>query len=456
MNQFTNFIKKNCFFIIFTLTTFFHSSIMKGQLIADFIGTPTSGCVPVIVLFDSNLSSGNPTGWTWDFGDGSSVSSLQFPQHVYNLPGQYSVTLTISDGTSTNTITKTNYIIVDGNPLIDFSQSDSGCVGKTFNFIATSNSTSIQNYSWNFGDGTGNVVDTNPNISHQFNTVGHFNVSLVVTTSLGCTSYLNKNDFITTGTSPISSFSATPLVICFGENVQFTSQTPAPVTGWEWYFGDGGMSNSANPIHMYNLDTSSIFDPFDVMLISFYNGCPDTSFQTDIITVNSPISYFSFSQDSLTPLTISFINESGGADSYLWNFGDSSLLSTDINPIHAYSASGTYFVTLTSMNAQTGCSNDTTITITIPIPTSIDPIYRSDQIIYPNPVVNNLKLKSNAASAKQSMKIRDLAGREIIKFNFYSEPIETQFDLTLLPKGIYFIEVYQGPVLIYNNRIIKQ
>jgi len=47
-------------------------------------------------------STGSPTSWSWDFGDGTAVSTLQNPNHIYAVPNVYNVKLTVtnSDGSS--------------------------------------------------------------------------------------------------------------------------------------------------------------------------------------------------------------------------------------------------------------------------------------------------------------------------------------------------------------------
>lgn len=65
-------------------------------LVVDFVGTPLSGDAPLTVAF-TDLTTGSPTSWAWDFGDGDS-SSLQNPTHSYPLDGVYDVTLTVDSG----------------------------------------------------------------------------------------------------------------------------------------------------------------------------------------------------------------------------------------------------------------------------------------------------------------------------------------------------------------------
>lgn len=78
--------------------------------IADFTATPTSGDESLTVSF-TDLSSGNPTSWLWDFGDGSS-STRQNPSHVYNQSGTYSVSLIATNDLGSDQIIKTDYISV--------------------------------------------------------------------------------------------------------------------------------------------------------------------------------------------------------------------------------------------------------------------------------------------------------------------------------------------------------
>jgi PGF-pre-PGF domain-containing protein len=76
---------------------------------ANFISNPTTGVAPLSVVF-TDTSTGLPTSWSWDFGDGSN-STDKNPMHVYSAAGTYTVNLTATNvygGTS-----KTAQIIVD-------------------------------------------------------------------------------------------------------------------------------------------------------------------------------------------------------------------------------------------------------------------------------------------------------------------------------------------------------
>jgi len=76
---------------------------------ANFISNPTTGFAPLNVAF-TDTSTGLPTSWSWDFGDGA-TSTEQNPTHIYSAAGTYTVKLTASNANSTSS--KTAQIIVD-------------------------------------------------------------------------------------------------------------------------------------------------------------------------------------------------------------------------------------------------------------------------------------------------------------------------------------------------------
>jgi|GEM_PF-2320159 len=85
--------------------------------VADFTASPTSGNIPLTVLF-TDQSTATVTGWSWSFGDGSS-STEQNPSHTYRSAGRLTVSLTVASPGGSDTETKTNYISVWSKEDID-------------------------------------------------------------------------------------------------------------------------------------------------------------------------------------------------------------------------------------------------------------------------------------------------------------------------------------------------
>jgi len=82
--------------------------IYSMDITANFTGEPTENVTPNTVHF-TDLSTGNITSWFWDFGD-ESTSEEQHPTHIYDAPGAYTVSLTVSGPGGSDTETKTDFI----------------------------------------------------------------------------------------------------------------------------------------------------------------------------------------------------------------------------------------------------------------------------------------------------------------------------------------------------------
>ena len=168
---------------------------------ADFVGSPTSGTEPLTVNF-TDQSTGGPTSWSWDFGDGN-TSTAQNPSHTYNTTGTYTVSLIATNSCGNDTLTKVDYITVDTChvPAADFVGSPtSGDAPLTVNFTdqSTNNPTS---WSWDFGDG-GTSTAQNP--SYTYDTAGTYTVTMTATNSCGNNTQ-TKVDYITVTQPPVSS-----------------------------------------------------------------------------------------------------------------------------------------------------------------------------------------------------------------------------------------------------------
>ncbi|AKB29120.1 cell surface protein [Methanosarcina siciliae T4/M] len=81
-----------------------------AEPVADFTATPTSGDTPLAVNF-TDTSTGSPTSWFWDFGDGAN-STEQNPSHTYTSAGNYTVNLTVENEAGSDFELKSSYIEV--------------------------------------------------------------------------------------------------------------------------------------------------------------------------------------------------------------------------------------------------------------------------------------------------------------------------------------------------------
>jgi PKD repeat protein len=89
--------------------------VVKSPLVAEFMGIPTQGSVPLTVQFTDN-SIGVPERWFWSFGDGQFMEITNPANknviHTYNAAGNYTVQLSVTDAFGSSVISKSNYIRV--------------------------------------------------------------------------------------------------------------------------------------------------------------------------------------------------------------------------------------------------------------------------------------------------------------------------------------------------------
>lgn len=324
---------------------------VNNNPVAGFTTTTTNSClIPFDVAFTDTTAGA--TTWTWNFGNGN-TGNTQTDTNTYISAGTYNVTLTAGDANGcTNTITKNNLVVIIP-PAANFNSNIvNGCAPLTVNFTdaSISGSIPIATYIWDFGDGN---IDTtsSPNISNTYLTQGIYDVKLIIITSTGCTDSIVKIGYIQVGVPPATNFVWDRDTICFGESVQFTDSTDI-ATSWLWNFGLGGTDTQQDPLHLFT-DTGT----FDIQLIAYFNGCPDTLIIPKSITVNGPKPAFTFQLNCINYYSVSFTNTSVIADSVVWDFGDGTIDSSNINaPTHIYSTRGSKTVKITAYNYTTGCS----------------------------------------------------------------------------------------------------
>jgi virginiamycin B lyase len=148
---------------------------------ADFTFSPSSPQAGQAVSF-TDTSTGSPTSWSWNFGDGG-TSTQQNPIHTFGQQGTYSVTLTATNANGSNAISKSVRVGAAGiAPVANFTFSPSSpATGQAVNFTDTSTG-SPTSWSWNFSDG-GTSTQQNP--THTFAQQGTYSVILTATNANG-------------------------------------------------------------------------------------------------------------------------------------------------------------------------------------------------------------------------------------------------------------------------------
>jgi PKD repeat protein len=255
-----------------------------------------------------------------------------------NLPaGSHLYTVDVSGACGSGTIEIT---ILVAPPVRAFFQTDvaSGCSPLEVNFTDMSEGT----WSWRYDTGEGSppiIYDIDPetvNIDSPpdpftfsrtfFNTTNlpvEYTVELLVKNESGCADFFTKTIVVFPEIEADFVIDTDKDDGCDPLEVSFQNSSWGNTDKWYWEFGDGGTSIEENPVHVYR----NIFGPgsteFTAKLVATSPYlCRDSSFQT--ITVNPYIeALFTIETISAcTPFEIEIFNQSFGADTYYWDFGD--------------------------------------------------------------------------------------------------------------------------------------
>jgi hypothetical protein len=160
---------------------------------------------------------------------------------------------------------------------------------------------------------------------------------------------------------------------------------------------------------------------------------------------------FSANTNGMTAFTNSSIN----ATSFHWTFGDGNSDST-ANPIHTYSSSGLFPVTLIATN---GCTTDTLVdTVEIVLVSRAEPI-SSAITISPNPSRGIFSITANVgANQVIQLDVLDVNGKLIRRENIstFDGKLQLQLNLEALPKGIYLLSLSGSEGVLATQRIVIQ
>ncbi|MDX2284607.1 MAG: PKD domain-containing protein [Bacteroidia bacterium] len=158
-------------------------------------------------------------------------------------------------------------------PVIDyFASQESGCEVLTVNFLENI-ALPVASFIWDFGDGS--PLSNDPDPTHTFSEPGVYPVRLTATSPGGCSASAVVRQVTVTarGEAAIAASPASPEPVLLPDAaVQFSSNSSG-ATAWFWDFGDGGYSDEANPLHVYQQAGSYTV----TLIITDAGGCIDTA-----------------------------------------------------------------------------------------------------------------------------------------------------------------------------------
>lgn len=153
--------------------------MITPPLIVNFTSSSDTSCIGTAVGF-TDESAGNPTSWSWSFpGANPSFSTVQNPENIiYSAPGNYNVSLTVSNGVSSSTKTKINYITITEAPVVDLGNDTTIC---DWDHVILDAANPGATYLWSTGDTMQQITIDSTGAGY-----GSHDYSVVVTTEFNC------------------------------------------------------------------------------------------------------------------------------------------------------------------------------------------------------------------------------------------------------------------------------
>jgi|GEM_PF-4365702 len=320
----------------------------------------TSGniCSASPVNFYSNNTSADAVSFDWDFGDLSAHSTEADPVHTYNVPGTYSVTLSVVNSSGCKSDAAKDLSMYEA-PIADFTLPSSViCTNTDVNVINNTVDSFSGNLSYKWF-----VEDTY--VSDERDVVLTFSdtttKSITLETSIpGCTSELTKLvENVEAG--PVGGFIIDGK--CEMQTVFFNNNSEGDIQEYSWFIGSNFLSNEVNE--------QAVLEPgiYSAELhVLGNNGCSTETTQEFEIHPR-PVADFDVSTEWICSgetvyfTDVSQIPSGSITAQWLWSFGDGGS-STDKDTEHTYSSHGVYGLSL-SVETDAGCRDTLISTITV-------------------------------------------------------------------------------------------
>jgi len=237
--------------------------------------TDESVCSGDSVLISAVATGGNGGPYTYSWSNSVSGAS----QYVTPIPGSTSVDYTVTANDIGCSLPVTDVSTVTVNPLaVAFMTAPvtSGCEDLTVTLNGFSNIGT--SYSWNFGDGSPQMAgDT---VTYTYQTSGTYNVTLTVTTALGCVSSVTNTGYITVFPAPVAGFSSSPNQATTTAPLIHFDDLSVGATDWDWDFiytnPPSGLFTDTLQNTSFSYPDSGVYVVQQIVHNGF--GCADTAY----------------------------------------------------------------------------------------------------------------------------------------------------------------------------------
>ena len=240
---------------------------------------------------------------------------------------------------------------------------------------------------------------------------------------------------------------STPLIVsvsdamCHGSNDGEVMLNKAGNFNWYYSLADSAGNNVASGAGISEGDTLTDLAAGAYTLTSVSSfGCPETN--SFIVGQPSPLQPSFVPSDSLVYVsqgTIQFNNTSTAGDTYTWDFGDGSPVSTQLSPAHTYAYAGNFTVTLTASHGICQETVSSTVSILPDITTGAGDISEAGINIFSS---GNALVLQGLGSDPGQLSVYDISGRKVAGRQL-AGGVKAVIDLHL-PEGFYLVSVMRS------------
>lgn len=291
----------------------------------------------------SNTETG--VGYDWDFGDNTTGTGAG-PKHTYAKDGKYDIQLTVTtDKNCSNMALIKDMVYVAPVPTIGFTLPPDTCLTTGENMVSyVGTGDSMDKYAWDLSKLAPPEIIRDPGSASGplifiLKLKPSAPIGLMVISKFGC---LSVPATITLKRKPNFSIGFSPIAGCvpFVPTLSATINDPVDKVNFNWDFGDGSTGTGPYPTHTYTSPDKNYF--IGLTGRSSVTGCINSLNYKDMLsTYPKPVAAFAMDNEVVyTDVPdINFIDNSIGATSFLWDFGDGTTSSAQ-NPSHHFIMTG--------------------------------------------------------------------------------------------------------------------
>jgi PKD repeat protein len=445
--------------------------VTNGQLITNFSASATDICPGSGIDF-TDESTGNPTAWYWTFEGGTpATSSDKNPSGiVYSTPGDYSVTLRITRGTSADSTTQSPFIHVHPVPTADFAITNAPCMNNatTFSDLSNANGGIITDWSWDFGDGTS---ASNQNPLHTFTVGGTFNVTLIVKNNGTCDNQITKQVVVGMAPDPAAQPSGAVQVCPGSTGNSYTTSGAQYATSYLWEVSPAGAGTITGATTSAVLDVSSAFTGTLTIMVTGVNDCGSGTVSLPFdVTVSAPVAAPAkpTGADSVNIADVSVSNFMttgvSGITTYSWFITPQeagTIIGTDLTGVVTWNTQfrgPSAIITVKGIdNCGAGLSSENkNVVVKNTLGIADNNGFRIE--IYPNPTSGNFSIELRGNDDNVNIRIINELGSSVYTLNNVkiSGKYNRNIDLSDLSAGIYILKVETGSGTLVQKLVIRK